>query len=338
MQVARYDGPPDAWDRFVRRSEGWTHFHLYGWRSVIERTFGHECVYLAARDADELVGVLPLVRVRSLLFGHFLVSMPFLNYGGPLGSPRAVTALAADAARRAADEGVTLLELRSRRRQEIDLPVSHRKITVVRDLFGDPEKAWDDLRSKIRTRVRKPRKEGVEVTFGADQRPTFYRVWSRLMRDLGTPALPESFFRHARETFGDSIWFGTAHLDGRPLAAGCAIRWDDEVEMTWSASLLEDRSLRANMLLFWSFMERAAAEGLATFNFGRSTPDSGTHDFKRQWGSRDEQLWWYYRAEGDREKTPTPDDSAYAWGPRIWRRLPVRLSRWLGPKIVRYIP
>ena len=108
--------------------------------------------------------------------------------------------------------------------------------------------------------------------------------------------------------------------------------------MTWSGSSLEHRSTGANMLLFWKFMERGAAEGLSLFNFGRSSPGAGTHEFKLQWGSRDEPLWWYHLSQGDRSKTPTPDDAAWSWGPRLWRHLPVPLTRWLGPRLVRYIP
>ena len=86
LTVAPFDGAPAAWDAFVRAAPGWSHFHLWGWKTVVERTHGHECIYLAARAGDgRLEGVLPLVRVRSRLFGHYLVSMPFVNYGGPLG-------------------------------------------------------------------------------------------------------------------------------------------------------------------------------------------------------------------------------------------------------------
>ena len=99
LAVGRFSGRAEEWDELVLRSPGWTHFHLHGWRGVIERVFGHECIYLAARDnGDGLAGVLPLVRVKSLLFGHYLVSMPFLNYGGPLGSEEAVRALCDHAA------------------------------------------------------------------------------------------------------------------------------------------------------------------------------------------------------------------------------------------------
>ena len=93
IRVERFAGQPDEWDQFVRGVPGWTHFHLYGWKSVMDRVFHHACLYLAARDGNALVGVLPLVRVKSALFGHYLVSMPFVNYGGPLGSDAAVLAL-----------------------------------------------------------------------------------------------------------------------------------------------------------------------------------------------------------------------------------------------------
>jgi serine/alanine adding enzyme len=77
-------GSEEEWDAFAATQKGYTHFHRLRWRTVMERVFDHKCVYLAARDpAGKLVGILPLVRVRSVVFGHYLVSMPFLNYGGP---------------------------------------------------------------------------------------------------------------------------------------------------------------------------------------------------------------------------------------------------------------
>src|SRR5258708_6158567 len=115
VRVERFEGTAAEWDAVVRSCADWTHFHLYGWRSIIEKVFAHECLYLAARAGDgRLVGLLPLVRVKSLLFGHYLVSMPFLNYGGPLGDAVAVRALADEAVSTAKDSGAKLLELRCR--------------------------------------------------------------------------------------------------------------------------------------------------------------------------------------------------------------------------------
>ena len=339
MRVELFADSPAEWDAFVRAAPGWTHFHLHGWRTVIERVFGHECLYLAARDGDgQLAGVLPLVRVKSPLFGHFLVSMPFLNYGGPLGSEPAVVALVGAAADRARRDGVKLLELRSRTPLPVSLPVSHRKITVLLDLPPDPDVLWKRLDAKVRSQVRRPQKEGVEVRFGGEQMEPFFDVFARHMRDLGTPTQPRRLFEVIRDVFPDDAWFGCAYLNDTPVAGGCGFRWGGELEMTWASALTEHKRIAPNMLLYWSFMERAIREGVGTFNFGRCTPGSGTHKFKRQWGGRDEQLWWYGQSRGESAKTPSPDDGAYAWGPRLWKRLPTAVATALGPRIVRYIP
>jgi len=338
VRIEDFEGSGREWDALVRRSEGWTHFHLHGWRDVIHSVFGHECLYLAARDSGGcLVGILPLVRVKSALFGHFLVSMPFLNHGGPLGSGIAVRKLATHAAELARRQGASLLELRSRVPLPIAFSTSHRRIGVVLDLpAGHPDRLWTQLDAKVRSQVRRPMKQGITVRFGLDQVESFFAVFSRHMRDLGTPTQPLSFFKRIAERFPDDVWCGCAYLGSQPIAGGCGLRWGREFEMTWASSLREHNRLAPNMLLYWAFMERAVREGLMLFNFGRCTPGSGTHRFKRQWGSRDTELWWYQA--GSRTATPSPDQGALALGPMMWKRLPLALATALGPRLVRYLP
>jgi FemAB-related protein (PEP-CTERM system-associated) len=336
--VAPFEGTAGEWDGFARNQPGFTHCHRWGWKRVLGDVFGHDCLYLAAREAGGgLSGILPLVRVRSALFGHYLVSMPFLNYGGPLGDDTAIAALSAEAVRLAEAGGVKLLELRSRVPLPLGLPVSHRKITVVLDLPDNAEALFKTIPAKVRSQVRRPQKEGVTVRFGPDQVDPFFAVFSRHMRDLGTPTLPRRFFRAIADEFGDDVWFGCAWLDDRPIAGGAGVVWGGEYEMTWASSLSEHNRIAPNMLVYWAFMERAIAGGLRVFNFGRCTPDGGTHRFKRQWGSRDETLHWYQHARGA-ARTPSPDEGAFSWGPRIWKRLPLGMATVLGPRIVRYIP
>ena len=338
--IGRFEGDGAAWDGFAARQPGFTQFHRHGWKGVIEETFGHQCIYLASRNAaGEIEGVLPLVRVRSLLFGHYLISMPFLNYGGPLGSAEAVRALAAEAAARARAERVKLLELRSRLELPLNLTVSHRKITVVLDLPSDRDALWKGFPSKLRSQIRRPEKEGVEVRFGPDQVGPFHEVFARNMRDLGTPVLPRRWFDLIAERFGDDAWFGCAWHGGRPVAGGAGLRWGNEFEMTWASSLAAYNRVAPNMLVYARFIERAIAAGITRFNFGRCTPDSGTHRFKRQWGGRDEELWWYQWSPKAREAaTPSTDQGAFSLGPRLWKHLPVPIANWLGPRIVRFIP
>ncbi|MGH7561384.1 MAG: FemAB family XrtA/PEP-CTERM system-associated protein [Gemmatimonadales bacterium] len=340
FEVGPWTGSPEEWDRFVQSARGSTQCHRFGWKSLLESVFGHECLYYAARDRGTLVGALPLVRVKSLLFGHYLVSMPFLNSGGPLGNDAAVRALAAAALEEAARSRARLLELRSRIEQPVELPVSHRKITVVLDLPATADALFQAFPAKLRSQVRRPGKEGVSVRFGADQLASFFRVFSRHMRHLGTPTLPLRFFEAIAERFAEDVWFGCAWLGAEPVAAGAGFRWGAEFELTWASALAEHNHLAPNMLLYWSFMERAVSAGVSRFDFGRCTPGGGTHRFKRQWGGRDEPLWWYQAARSGavNAATPSPEQSIYAWGPRIWRRLPLGLTTLLGPRVVRFLP
>jgi serine/alanine adding enzyme len=339
IRVEHFTGDEEVWDAFAAAQSGYTHFHRLRWRTVIERTFGHECVYLAARNSEgELVGVLPLVRVRSVVFGHYLVSMPFLNYGGPLGTDSGIRALVDEASQLALRDRVKLLEMRSSTPLRISLPVSHRKITVLLDLPSTPEVLLKRFGAKLRSQIRRPQKEGVTVAFGPEQVEPFYAVFSRHMRDLGTPTQSLSFFREIADQFPDDCWFASAYLAGRPVAAGCGFRFDDEFEMTWASSLREYNRESPNMLLYWAFMERSIGDGVRRFNFGRCTPGTGTHRFKLQWGGREQPLWWYRLAASEDATTPSPKDGAFRWGPRIWRRLPASIATAFGPSIVRNIP
>ncbi|HEX4683518.1 MAG TPA: FemAB family XrtA/PEP-CTERM system-associated protein [Gemmatimonadaceae bacterium] len=342
IRVARYLGDGDEWNEFVRTQPDWTHFHLFGWRNVLERALGHECIYLEARDpAGVLVGVLPLVRVRSLLFGHYLVSMPFLNYGGPLGSVDGVRALLDESAVLARRDHVRLLELRSRHELPSRMSVSHRKITVVLDLPESSDALWKRLPPKLRSQIRRPQKEGVEIRSGLDQLAPFYHVLAPHMRDLGTSAQSFTFFRAIAEEFPDDLRVTCAYFDGQPIAAGCGLMWRDEFEITWASALRSHKHLSANMLVYCAMMERAIADGARIFNFGRCTPDSGTHRFKRQWpGARDEPLWWYQRSsrEDAPVATPSKDDAGIAFAARVWSRMPLSVATRLGPSIVRYLP
>jgi len=328
---------PAGWDDFVRTQPGWTAFHLSSWRRVIERSFGHRCDSLEARLNDEIVGVLPLVTVKSRLFGHFLVSMPFVSYGGPLGGASATEALIGHAIRLAGDRSADLLQLRARTRMSEEIDVSTHKITVLLDLPEDSETLWKGLKAKVRSQVRRPQKEGFDVRFGRDQVDPFWQVFARHMRDLGTPVLPRAFFRILAEELGDTASFGCVYDGATPIAGGCTIEWGTEAEITWASSLRSYNRQAPNMLLYWAFMERAIERGHRTFNFGRCTPGGGTHHFKRQWGGRDEPLYWHQQATG-RAGTPSPDDGTYALGVRVWQRVPVPIANVLGPRIVKYIP
>ncbi len=85
-------------------------------------------------------------------------------------------------------------------------------------------------------------------------------------------------------------------------------------------------------------LERGIRDGYTGFDFGRSTRGSGTHQFKRQWGAEEAPLHWYHvRLDGGRPADLATDAPGGALATRLWRRLPVGLSRALGPRIRKYL-
>ncbi len=358
IRIEEVAQPGAEWDALVESAPGGTYCHLAGWRTVMSEVLGHSCQYLEAREGTKLLGVLPLVAVRSRLFGRFLVSMPFLNYGGPLGTTPARQALTHEALKRARAEGVDLLELRDRGLQADpgqeaastverpsldefagDLELTHRKVSVLLPLPQDPEVLWTEVfRSKVRSQVRRPMKEGLEARFGAGQVESFYEVFSVHMRDLGTPVLPRSLFHALPRVFGEQVRFCVVYREAEPVAAGCGFFCAGEFEITWAAALREHSRVAPNMLLYWRMMEEAIEGGAKAFNFGRCTPDTGSHRFKRQWGGDDVPLPWAAWSSDGNLSTPNPEQARYAAAVGLWQKLPVALTRFLGPPLARRIP
>ena len=329
------------WDRFVQMTPDSTFCHLSGWRDIMTDVLGHECIYLVARSHTAGIrGVLPLVRVRSIL-GHFLVSIPFLNDGGPIGDDQAKRALVDFAVREAQRSNAALLELRSRTKSASSV-VEHsfRKVGVHLHLPASVEELWSQtFKAKVRNQIRRPTKEGMTTRVGHDQLNPFYQVFARNMRDLGTPVLPRSFFEGLVHVFGERIAFVTVNTaTGLPVAASCCMTWRDEMEVTWASSLREFNQLSPNMLLYATMMELAVTRGVLVFNFGRSSPGATTHRFKQQWGGDDVQLPWAFWSKRADSGTPSADSPAFKLAVAAWRRLPVAIANRLGPTLARQLP
>ena len=328
------------WDRFVASDSRSTFCHQAGWKDIMSDVLGHEPRFLAAvDDAGEWRGVLPLVRVRSVL-GHYLISLPFLNDGGPLGEKRAQEALVEHAVSEAKRSGAGLLELRSR--NEVPGPVqsSDRRVAVHLNLPSSVEELWKEtFRAKLRSQIRRPGKEGMVFLFGAGELDAFYKVLAHNMRDLGTPVLPRVFFERVEALFGSRLIFAVTYTkDGKPAAAACCFLWRDELEVMWASSLRSLNHLSPNMLLYSGLMEEAIARRVRTFNFGRCSPGGATHRFKQQWGGRDVPLPWPSWSRDGATGVPSADRMMYRLAIGVWKHFPVAVANRLGPPLARLLP
>ena len=340
--VTACDADRGTWNDFVDRSSDAQAYHDYEWRGVLERTFGLRCHYLMALDGNrDVCGLLPLVHLESRLFGSFLVSLPYLNYAGLLADAGATRSrLAAEAWSLAQTLGASHVELRHRHSVALDLPFRDDKIAMQLSLPGSEEALWQRFSSKLRAQIRRPGKEGATcVAGGIELIEDFYRVFSRNMRDLGTPVFPRRLFAEILETFPDVTRLFVVHLNGAPVASGLTVGFRNRLEIPFASSLREFNRFSVNMLLYWTVIRFAITEGYETFDFGRSTADSGPYRFKKQWGAEPSPLHWHYCLPSGAELPKlNPDNPKFRLAVRVWRRLPLPVANWLGPSIVRHLP
>lgn len=332
---------PAAWDAFVASHSAGTVDHLWAWRDVVRDALHHESQYLEARRDGILVGVLPLVLVRSRIFGRSVVSMPFLNYGGVLCHDRSTARALIDAARDVGSRfGAGHVELRHRARVCPDLPRRQHKLTMLLSLPSSTEELWSSLDRKVRNQVRKAQKASLTVVSGGEELvDDFYQVFARNMRDLGTPVYPRQLFTSAARRFPDRIRVSVVRHGSVTVAAGVSLRLGDTVVNPWASSLREFRHLCGNMLLYWDMLEHAVSVGATAFDFGRSSPGGGTHQFKAQWGAQETPLCWEYILL-TRPEPPDqgPSNSRFAQAITLWQKLPLPVANLVGPVVARHLP
>lgn len=327
-----------AWDSYVVSQTDATGYHEWAWREVFEYAFGHRSEYLIAYRGAGVAGVLPLVEIRSVLFGNSLTSLPFVNFGGVLAESNDVArALVERAGELAREHRCRHVELRHIGRHFSDLPCKQHKVTMRLPLSAG---LWDRIDRKARNQVRKAQKSNLTVDRGGSNLVgDFYRVFSRNMRDLGTPVYARALFDEVLRAFPDRARIIVVRLDGQAVAAGLTFRTRNMVEIPWASSIREFNALCPNHLLYWTALESAIEEGVSTFDFGRSTPGEGTFKFKEQWGAEPLALnWEYWLQPGDRLPDTSPKNPKYRLMIETWKHLPLWAANAAGPRIVRAIP
>ncbi len=330
-----------AWDTYVAQNSHSSIYHLSAWRDLVKTTFGHTAHYLQARGPENnVLGVLPLIRLNSRLFGDFLVSMPYFNYGGAIADhPEIEQLLINQANQYATTLGVSHIEYRDDIPRE-GMPVRSEKVNMLLKLPDSIEALWNGFTPKLRAQIKRPQRENPDIRVGkAELLNDFYAVFSRNMRDLGTPVYGRYFFEAILKTFEEHCWIVSVRLNGKPVAAGFLMGYRDRLEIPWASSRQDMNHLSVNMLLYWSVLQHAVSQGFKIFDFGRSSIDSGTYRFKRQWGAEPKQSYWHYwLREGEALPAINPTNKKYALMINTWKRLPVALTKLIGPPIIKNIP
>ena len=339
--VVRTDVPRTAWNEYVQRCPDASMYHLAEWPDLIARVFRHKTRYFAATIGERIVGVLPVVSFDTPLFGRFSTSMPFLNYGGVVAdTPEAKDALLAAAVNDVRAGRGRYLELRHRARVFSGLPAQTHKVAMVLPLQTSVDDQWRVLDRKLRNQVRKAEKSGLSTVLGGvELLDAFYDVLAQNMRDLGTPVHSRRFYEEILTTFPSCSRVLCVKLGAIPIAASIVLWHKGQMEVPWASAIRAYNPLCPNVLLYWGMLKFAIGGRCIRFDFGRSTPNEGTFNFKQQWGAESHPLYWEcWLAEGSSLPDRSPKNARFSAVISLWRRLPVAVTKAIGPAIVRNIP
>lgn len=358
-----------TWDAFVYAHPHASFFHRFGWAEVLERAFGHRAHFLLAETVGptpQILGILPLVEVKSLLFGHSLASLPFCVYGGILASsPEAEGALREAACALADRLEVGALELRNRMASSSGWPVKSLYYTFRKPLVGEHASNLKAIPNRQRAMLRKALGEGL---YGEEDEGTgrLYRVYSESVRNLGTPVFSRRYLHILREVFGrdcrvlmirkaragSSLYdraddatlcapppeiVRTGECDAEDVAGVLSFYFRGEVLPYYGGSLGRARSIKgANHFLYWDLMRRSVDEGVGHFDFGRSKEGTGPFQFKKNFGFEAEALpYEYFLVKASQVPDLNPNNPKYRLLVNAWQKLPLPLANLIGPPLAR---
>lgn len=327
-----------SWDEFVRAHPSGTFFHLFGWRRVVREGLRHPVHYLIARSGGRVVGVLPLARVKSALFGDALASMPFCVYGGALGESEDVArALEHHAAELATAMAVDYLEVRNHSRSRQDWPAKDLYYTFRRTLDPDPEKNLAAIPRKQRAEVRAGIKKNLTAVLDAGVE-RFYDIYSYNLRALGTPVQSKKYFALLREVFGQDCEVSTVMHGEQAICSLMTFWFRDEVLPYYGGGLPAARPLSGYDFMYWDLMRRATERGTRIYDFGRSKKETGPFKYKKHWGFEPQALpYQYFLVKARSVPDVSPANPKYHLFIETWKRMPLPMTRFIGPMVARYL-
>jgi FemAB-related protein (PEP-CTERM system-associated) len=329
-----------AWDRFVEQHPHGSPFHQIAWKQSVEKTFGYEPRYILVEEGGEIEAVLPLFFVKNLLMGRALISTPFAVYGGILSRSDAAREALVQAARRIGEElKVNFVELRNAYPEQCSgLANITRYVTFTQEIGPDAAAIMEAIPRKTRHIIRKSLKSVYSVRLTRNP-GAFEELYSRNLRRLGTPSFPRRHFATLLENFGEKAEVREIVLDGKIVASVFSFYFRDQVLPYYGAADPAFNEFAPTSFMYYDLMCQAGAGGCKVFDFGRSKKDSGSFDFKAHWGMQIRDLPYEIILVRQKELPNfSPNNPRFQWAIKAWQRVPLPITRAVGPFLIKLVP
>ena len=333
------DSDRDAWNQYVDRAADATFFHLVEWQTIFDDVLGHKTYYLLAKQGMEVIGVFPLVHVKSKLFGNALISVPFGVYGGILADDEQILNALSDHALKLAHElKVDYVEVRDQHSTDNIGSNWHAKelyVTFKKDLLATQEENFQAIPRKQRAVVRKAIDYGLTSDWD-DNADRFYAMYSESVRNLGTPVLSKKYYQSLLDVFGEQCRVLTILDKGEPVSSVMNFYFKDQVLPFYGGGPAQARICKANDFMYWELMRLSVEQGIKVFDFGRSKNGAGSYRFKKHWGFQPEPLAYRFHLINAKDVPDlSPVNPKYQLAIKAWQKLPLPVTHMVGPIIAR---
>jgi len=332
------------WDDYVKSHNQGSFFHLSGWQTVLENSFSHNSFYLYAELDDKICGVLPLVEVKSTLFGHALISTPFCVYGGAITNTEGITRqLEQHACVLAEKLKVDYLELRYKEQQNSLLLLKQSSSIFGCHLGDDAEQILAKVKKKQRAVIRHSLKNELSYTVTKQNNDHtfyyFYHILSTSYRNLGTPIFSLKYFQELVNVFGNDIDIAVIFdKEHQPSTAVMNFYFNNQVLPYYGGGNHDARDLKSADFMYYQVMCSAREKGYTWFDFGRSKNHGGPYKYKKNWGMKPQALYYYYHlVKADILPNLSPNNPKYKLFISLWQKLPLRISQLIGPLLSKYL-
>jgi len=330
------------WNTFVNAHHVGTLFHRTEWKNIIEQTFAYKSFYLYAEQDGVIIGVLPLFHVKGVFAGNSLVSTPFAVYGGILTDDESTRTMLADEAKALAHKlGAHYIEFRHQQEQQISDSVTQNSVyaTFINQMAESEEAIFENLPKETRRMVRKGRKNGLIIKIDNKRLDEFYEIYARSVRKFGTPVFPKKLFQNCLSILKDNADLLIVESNGTAVAAVLSFYHKDSVLPYYSGMLSESKALAPHNFMYLELMQHARNRGYGTFDFGRSKIGTGAARFKEHMGFEAMPLSYQYFIRGGGElPNRNQTNPKYNFALQMWKRMPLSLTKIIGPHIVKMFP
>lgn len=331
-----------VWDDYLARAKDAALFHDWRWGDAVSDGFGYETLRLIARRDGRVAGLLPLIDVRSALFGRSLISTAFAIGGGALADDdETLFKLGEKALELGRERRVNYVELRG----GVAPGAEWRAKAGLYAAFSKPLPAHvDDILRWLPKNRRSEVRKAIELLTSGETRSRldgtpeeFHALYAAAVRNLGTPVFSILFVRALVKHFSSDAEIALIERGGKPVATLLSFRFRDLAMPYYIGGAPEARALKAYDYLYYWLMRRSIERGAKIFDFGRSKIGSSHYQTKTYWGFEPRPLV-YHVALVRAKSLPnvSPNNPKFAAMSTAWRRLPLPIANAAGPLLARH--